>query len=61
MSTALPACHVHVVTVESGIRCVAVLDICVIDRMKATKFMGRWSMMGIQSAVRIGIMDAVFQ
>lgn len=59
MSTALPACQV--VAVYSGIRCVAVLDICVVGSMKATKLMVRCGMMRIQPAVRIGIMDAIFQ
>lgn len=37
--TALPACHTQVVAVYSSIRSVAVLDSCVIGRMKATEFM----------------------
>ncbi len=39
MGTVLPTCHTQVVAVYSSIRGVAVLNICVIDRMKATKFM----------------------
>lgn len=61
MSAALPACHTQVVTVRSSIRCVAVLDICVVGGMNATQFMIGCGVMGIQPAVRIGIMDAVFQ
>ncbi len=39
VSTALPARHTHVVAVYTSVRSVAVLDICVIGRMKTTKFM----------------------
>lgn len=39
MNTALATCHTQVITVHTSIRCVTVLDVCVISRMKATKFM----------------------
>lgn len=38
MNTALPPCHTQVVTVHTSVRCVTVLDVCVINRMKATEF-----------------------
>lgn len=61
MSAALALCYTQVVTVHASIRCVAVLDSCVISRMKATEFMVGWGRKRIHAAMGISKMDAVFR